>query len=67
MRQIRMERRMTSDFRAVPVEGVTELPDLRSLVRERPGRRSELLLLNVMTANTVLVVVFCAWILFALD
>jgi hypothetical protein len=58
---------MTSNHRVVPVGGVTEFPDLRSLVRERPGRRSELLLLNVMSANAVLVVEFSAWIFLTLD
>jgi hypothetical protein len=57
---------MTSNSHILPVEGITELPDLSQLVRERPDRRSELLLLNVMTANAI-VVVFCAWILLALD
>lgn len=57
---------MTSISRVIPVEGVTELPDLSKLVRERPDRRNELLLLNVMTVNAI-VVVFCAWIFLALD
>lgn len=57
---------MSANSRVVPVEGVTELPDLHSLVRERPGKRSEGFLLNV-TAILAVVVVSCAWILLALD
>ncbi len=58
---------MSAHFRVIPVEGVTELPDIprQALARARK-RRNELLLLNVTTVIAVLMV-SCAWILLALD
>lgn len=57
---------MSAHIRVVPVEGVTELPDISLRFFERPKKRSELILLNVTTILSV-IVVSCAWILLALD
>ncbi|MET0279028.1 MAG: hypothetical protein ABW198_11930 [Pseudorhodoplanes sp.] len=57
---------MSAHIRLVPVEGVTELPDIPLRFFERPKKRSELILLNVTTILSV-IVVSCAWILLALD
>ncbi|MET0868250.1 MAG: hypothetical protein ABWY35_09115 [Pseudorhodoplanes sp.] len=57
---------MSAHIRVVPVEGVTELPDIPLRFFERPKKRSELILLNVTTILSV-IVVSCAWILLALD
>ena len=57
---------MSAQFQVIPVEGVTELPELPVRATERPRSRAELILLNVTAAIAVLVV-SCAWILLALD
>jgi hypothetical protein len=57
---------LSAHIRVIPVEGVTELPDIPLRFFARPKKRNEFLLLNITTAIAVLVV-SCAWILLALD
>ena len=57
---------MSAQLRVIPVEGVTELPDIAAMADERPHSPLEMVLLSVSTAIAILVV-SCAWILLALD
>lgn len=61
------EANLSAHIRLIPVEGITELPDIPSdEALEARKRRNELVLLNVTTVMAVLVVSF-AWVLLSLD
>lgn len=63
---------MRIEARVIPVEGVTQVPDISEAFdhdvvdAEARRHRHELLLLNIATALAVMLV-SCAWIAIALD